>query len=827
MVDLEILQKRGITPESLREKLSVDPLALPDSTDDQKKIKALIHRIRSRVQEGMTRNFQDFRVYHALDVAWDTPFRQISPTLLQSFLDRKPNTEEVYAQIESWGLTHLIQEKADPKTGTPIKTFDFPTFFHVFVPLVRAYVTIRWAKIMNDRRLTPFFKYEPVHMTTELGMKCEVLNGRVETMNNQYGYYEVTKQAVLKMLHYSMALQFPKEEWHFEEQIRQANQEDVDLGMTKPGNGEERIAVQVGDEVRVTSREGLRYYLPHPTRMYRDLAHAPWTYNYDSGCEYGGYWRIARYREIHSSTFWNTDKIPIGTVDMVSGNRLFFTTVYSACTLTIPTHTPPKQPEGPTLAASVGLGAGDLDREKEIATLYYGTEHGDQGVLVTEHFEKLIPKDNGLGDYDCPVWFRFVLAGDMCTILYAAPLPYTPIIYYGYDADESRSKNASMSLEIMPFQDQFSNVLTQMLLTAKQNLANLTFVDEDQVTPGALEKLKNLGERYFRSLNIMGFSSKKAAKFQNRMAEAVQSVNIPKGSVQELSMVLRQILDILERVLVMSSNEVGQAATHEQTREEVRNIAASTSSRLTFTTTPVDIAEWAWKRQIYEGLMAYGDEYFVGHLPSDIPLTDEVLTKMGFTFIDKQNIPSGNTRRYRRVRIKKGQTALPIWELASSRDNEDRSKDAQTAQVMSTLLQQMMGNPITAQAITGAQALEWANKIGQLAGIPRDFKLKDLTPVASPEQQQQQAQEQLKQVVDAVLAQVDQKLQGDLKPLLDKVTEQGTEIGLIFKALGLGAPQLQTPQLNGPDNINSPPPAGPGQAGAPSVPAEQGVQAPA
>ena len=46
------------------------------------------NRIRSRIQEGLNRNLNEGRHYYALDQAWDTPFRQVTPTLLQSLMDK-------------------------------------------------------------------------------------------------------------------------------------------------------------------------------------------------------------------------------------------------------------------------------------------------------------------------------------------------------------------------------------------------------------------------------------------------------------------------------------------------------------------------------------------------------------------------------------------------------------------------------------------------------------------------------------------------------------------------------------------------------------------
>ena len=54
--------------------------------------------------------------------------------------------------------------------------------------------------------------------------------------------------------------------------------------------------------------------------------------------------------------------------------------------------------------------------------------------------------------------------------------------------------------------------------------------------------------------------------------------------------------------------------------------------------------------------------------------------------------------------------------------------------------------------------------------IPSDFKLRNVG--LGPEEQQAQAQQELKQVVEAVLQQVHQDMQGALEPILEENKKQ-------------------------------------------------------
>jgi hypothetical protein len=395
------------------------------------------------------------------------------------------------------------------------------------------------------------------------------------------------------------------------------------------------------------------------------------------------------------------------------------------------------------------------------------------------------------------------LAGDGCTILYAAPLPGIPMLYYGYDADESRQKNASLAMEILPYQYEFENLLTQIIYSCKQNLSNITLVNTDMLAEGTIKQIEGWGSLLWKRLNIVGASFKRLMRMQTSTRSSQDmglSLTLPKANIAELVNVLKTILDVLERALGMSNQEVSQAASHEQTREEVRNIAQSTSSRLTFTATPVDIARDAQKRQLYAYLMAYGDEDFYGHIPADNEITEEQLKTLGFSYADRDEMVG--KEKFRRVRATKDSISLPLHEFSATRDGEDRTSDSAIAQVMATLARDVMNNPMLAAGIGPEQGIAWANAIGYYAGLPRDFKLRFTGQ--TPDQQKQQAQQQLQQVVQMALQAADQHITQAITPLLEEVKKQGTEIAVLMRYTGAVTP----PDPGAPD-VGDPPPGAP------------------
>jgi hypothetical protein len=756
MIDLDILKDHGYSQDSLKSAFT--------AKKKSSKVEKIVNRLRNRIKEGVSRSLRDHKLYYALDLAWNAPLRQISPTLLHSLMSKSGDDKSVADALESWGVAHLIDDHVSAK-GETTKALNLPRFYNIFVPLVKAYVTIRWARIFNDRNLVPLFKFEPHKSTQTNRVKGEIVTDRVQLISQQYDYSSILSQSIFQMLHYGYCFQFPKESWHSEKQLER----DTD-----------------GSEKEVYTKEGIRYHMPHPSRTFWDVAHRPSSFNSDTGCKFCGYWVVQRYGDINGNKhYYNKDKISTGSIDWLTSDAnwgLYLNTGYS----------------GVVKFLQKGSGALLMDREKEIQ--YYSSEYDDYSVLVTEYFEKLNPKKSGLFDYDHDVWFRFCVAQDD-TVIFAEPLPYCPAIYYGYDSNELQTINPSLSLEILPFQDHVGNLLTQYLLSIKQNLTNLTFVDEDQVGSDTVDEINDAGQNMYSTLNFVGYSSRKARIGQHDPDKAFTSFKFPQQNTSDVINGVRSILDILERVLVLSAQEVGAAASHEQTAEEVRSIASYTSNRLQFTSSAVDRAVYAWKKQVYNGLMAYGESQFYAQLQTPIPR--EKLEKLGFTVEDADE--GITTKPVVEITDK---TAMAIESFTSVRDGMDRINNTSSANVMSQLFGAAMGNEMVAQVVGPEQAIGLLNQIFELAGVPRDFRLKMAKSVeelqaaqdaaaqgaGQPEQvegAQQQLMAQFQQASQALQQQVGEQLAQSSEAIRQQVL---TEVGGLTEQIA-GQAQANANQL--------------------------------
>lgn len=744
MITTHLFVKLGITPKELKSKFKAEKIS--DELND------FVQLTRDRVLEGRRQNLVDFRMWWAMDAAYDVPFKQVTQSMVTTFLDRvgrnDMSTQEFMTAAKDWGLTQWVKDvEVDGKKG---KAIDLPVFFKVFVPLVRAYLHIRWAKLFNDRNVHPLLKYDPIKNTAKNRARCEIITDVVEMMAQQLGYRSTLKQWIFNALHYGTAIIFPCEDWFKERSLK------ID---------------ESGETKEFVRKQGLRHNIPHPSRVFYDQTYRIGTINTDSGVTFAGYWRIGRYNELmRNEAYWDTDKVSMMDHDLIRNNTAFFSTVY------------PCQMEFPTWSRTGSSGAGELDRESNAS--FYTAAHKDKAVVLTDIFQKIVPSEYGLGDIDVPIWFRTVMANDN-DVIYCAPLCYCPMAYIGYDAHEERRRNASLTLEIAPFQDHMSNLLSQQILTAKQNLMRVTFVNEDLVPKQYMDKIANYGEDLYRSVLFIPYKGRKTAMAQSDIRQAFTPLSFPQANTVELMNAFRVLLDTLERILVYSAQEVGSVATHVQTAEETRLIAGNVNNRLALTDSFVDEGLYAWKKQLYDAMMGYADSEVWAQVPAVPPITMEAISEIGFT-IKEAGVP-GRTN----IQVKGEMKNLQLEGFASSREGQDRVNNPEIAAGMSQIMQIMMSNELTALAIGPEQAIKVFNTIARIAGLPRDFALhvanQELVDRAMGKGQEAQGQDQMGQIQEMfkqlsveILNRAGQQSQeitnGTVQPLVEAVKQNSDNI---------------------------------------------------
>ena len=737
-VDMTYLKSCGISAGAYKAIFTKHPTEYP------KRVRELVSLLSQRTTDGRTRNLRDWRTYAAIDYAYEVPFQQTTPTMIQHLLSRDYSSDaEALEAVKNWGLKaddlYLKVPAADGKiTLVP----NPPVFFQIFIPIVKAYTTIREAKIFNERNDANLFRYSPLKGTSRNQVLCEIISDLIQTISGWYGYPAVLRQAIHQMLKYGVMLAFPEEEWHCEQQLRDG-----------PGGGRSE---------KYTVKEGIRYIIPHPTRMFYDLRRPLTRINTDTGCEWMGLWYIRSYGDIlDNRKYWNRNRIFCGTNWMdanVSGT--YFEEFYP-CSMNFPVTT------------SVG------PPQREDTAAWYNSGGRDQAVFLTEFYIKLIPADWGLGQYDGtkivktykhPVWHHFSLAGDD-TVVWAEPCAYNPCWFMGYDYDENSGRNSSLALECVPWQDHIGNILSQIILTAKQNLANVTFYDSQIVDKADIDKIKNQGEMRYRGMNFVAFDSMLNQRAGTSVKDAFVPVQLSKQNIQELLQMLPIVLNIMERVLQISAQEAGAAASHQQSKAEVLQTGGASTNRVVFTSSSVDEGIDAWKRQLYDGALAYLDPMVSAEVSADIPDLATHLVNLGF-----ERTGTGDNS----VLVKGHKNALRLEGFASTIRGDNTGKEKEIAQIIFQVVGTVAGQPDLHQQIGAQNLLMLIEEAAKLAGAPRDFKLRMQSQGQAPEQIPPMILDAIKQAQQATMQAIEEKI---AKPVAQEIASDQQQLGQIQTVL--------------------------------------------
>lgn len=712
-------------------------------------VKRLRNLFRSRIREGRANNLRDYKDFAAVDYAYEAAYHQTTPTLMRHVCGQKMTYEESLEAVKEWGMgwDSCFRKNCDAngnpvmgKDGKPTYTVNATSLVKTMIPLVKSYTTVRAAKLYTDRDQVPLFKFEPLHDTVPNRILCEVLTSVVEGMSVQLGYGSELKDIILHTLLYGICLTFPKEAWFAEKQ-------ELEDGKVR------------------TVKAGLRYLQPHPTRMFYDLMHRTSSFNSDSGCEFAGHWRVVRYSDVMGNkAYYNRGVISLGTNWFDSPHAGAYFSDFYPCQIEFPV-APPRSEGG-----------------REDRAAIYSLDDADKAVFLTDIMCKLVPKDWDLGNYEHPIWFRFVLASDD-TVIYAEPLAYSPVVYYGYDADGNRVRNPSMALELIPHQDLVSNLLSQTLLTAKQNLLNVTFYDKNMVATKQVESFQNSGELAFRGLHLMEFDGQMNAAAGLNHKEAFHTITLPKSSIAELVQALNTTISICERMLSFSAQELGGAASHQQSKAEVLTISGSVGVRVAYTGTFIDEGIAAWKRQLATAAIAYMEPDFIALVSPETPDLERHLKELGFDL----ETPGGG-RIKARVKVKKDKLVPLLLEgLSSTKDGPKRGTDAAASQVMMQTWQAIANNPMLAQEVGATTILQGMEQAAKLGGAPDDFELDakghGVTDAPDQGQQLQQAAQQIQQgAVEEAVKQTGQLLvEQVVKPAAERMAMLQQEVEAVAK----------------------------------------------
>jgi len=721
---LKQLAQLGVSPATYKAVFTIPP------QDRPKRLRALYEVIRERVRTGIAERLADYKTYAAIDYSYELPASQIYIPIIQHVLSKRMDEESTRRALEAYGVNPLSVFTEIDRNGKKAYALNPPLFFEVFVPIVKAYTTLRAAKLFADRRRDPLLTYVPMRRRLEDRVRTEVVQEVVKLLSTWWGYETTLREAIGQAAKYGIAIVFPREEWFKERKI----------------NGETGKAEVV--------RQGLRYMIPHPTRVFWDQRHPLSTLNTDSGTEWVGCWEVYRWGDILSNRlFWNRDAIVTSHnwFETVAA-RNYFAEVYQ-CAI---------RPPVSTLAP--------LTREESVL-VYSPTTTRDASIILTTLYMKLVPAEYGIGNYRHPVWHRFIIAGDD-TVLWAEPCGYTPAWFVGYDYDPHANLQGSIALETLPFQDQIANLLSNIILVCKQNLLTIIYYDRNAVSESAIKQLEQSGDRKYRSLNFLSFDGAMLPRMGTDITKAFQVVELPKQSVAELVQTMGSVLNIMERVLQISAAELGAAAHHYQSAEEIRTLSMYSNTRLQYIGAHIDAGVEAWKRQLYEALM---EHFEPGEIIAEISnygeQAEQLIEEIGFKILERGS---------RRWIVRTSKEALQMAAFAEAKSEIDQQRNNQLATAMFQVVQVVASKPDIFQAIGAEPIIRIIEEAARLAGAPQSFRL------LSDEQENPETVREmiLRTVAEGMQVLTQQIGESVVAPIAQKMQQHEQAIGEMAQAIG-------------------------------------------
>jgi len=683
MVDLDILKKFGCTHDRLREIFTET-----DESTDNFRIRAKFEdQIESRVRQGIFNSAKNSNLYMSVDLAWDSlPINKTTIPLLQ-YAQGKISIEDAHDCLSGLGVADQFCDYNEEGT---LKSINLLRLYEVSINIVRSYVTRRVAaQVSRFSNLFPYFKYEPRGTSSIDKLRADALSQRVEIIADQFNYRHLFGQGIRDMFMYGFVLMFPSCAWTRETQWRASK--DKESGVKS-----------------YCSREGIDFVKPHPTRVMYDGSAPLADVNTDNGPSWLGYWDVLRYGEISDNpAFWNTDDISFNSnlFGAYDSYKEFFNYYMDPETMRFPTRKSEWAMRNDT-TANVGV---------------YGSEDSDKGIFLSNYFVKVNPAQEGIGDYPNDVWMKMVVASDN-TVLHAEFLPSIPAIYGGLNQNDARVANISVAHEVMPFQDQMNNIMNKMLHDMKISMMKIFAIDQDALDDEVKDYIQDAmseGTMYTKP-HALFYSGAKVADLGLNAKDFISVVEIQRemsASVNQAIQSVTQLLNLVERLLVLSPQELGQPAPREISATEVTEIASTTQSIYSFISEGIDELRAGAKKMLYEHLVSCSKEKF--QVPVVGRYTSDAVRSAGFT--DANQFITTNPQA-RRTLIGTPEQLFHEYNF-SSRDGAERAVNTQSAQTLAGLLQQVVSVQPIMQAVGTEKILEIMNEIFRLSGAAYDLNV--------------------------------------------------------------------------------------------------------
>ena len=728
----KILDLYGCTNSRLRQVFTAT------DGEDMKIRKRIEDRVKSRVDAGLRRCLRTASMYQAVDVAWDTPPIQKETLPLLLWAQGKVSRSTILAaKGTDESPSPMSQYVKKDEAGNV--TLDLPKIYEISISLVRSYVTRRHAaQTTKYANLWPFFKFEPRGTDDISSLQGDALSQVVEKMSDDFNYRHFFPQADRDKLLYGYSLVFPRQAWTRRNGWR-PKKLNVQAELTKD------------DVESYVVAEGLDYVNPPAARTFWDNSAPLANINTENGPRWVGYWDIIPFKDLQAggASYFNLDKVSRGDkfVGLLKQYGAFFEYYFD-----------PKVVNPTDIVSDPSL---DNDRTANVGR--WTSQNQDAGVLHAQYFERINPKEEKIAEYDVDVWVRYAVAGDG-TIIGAEWMPSIPAAYGGFNQNDQRDVSVSYAMELMPYQDQLTNLCTQMLFNIRTSMIQLWLLDKDSMEEATLKHFEDGAKArdFFTEPKILKYSATKLRELgiqDPRQAFSIIQANVAQTIETSYQGIMR-LLAIVDRLSNTSRNELGESNPREISATEAQEISATTATMHTFISDGIDEQRSAIKRQIFESYVSRGSATF--EAPVISRYTIETIRDAGFELARQQDVEPG-TVMPANTRIRGSVWNLIYSYAFDSRDGSERSSNPQSAQLLVQLAQMMLGSEQLVQAMGKRRLYALFNTIVRLSGAGWDLKLEldpnedeAMGPSKDEIAQLVQKIQQIEQVLQQVIAQIQQ-----------------------------------------------------------------------
>jgi hypothetical protein len=733
-------------------------------------------KINNRIEEGRRRNLKDYRFYMVSDLAWDSAPIVPENIPLQLYAQGRINLETCHNRmkkcVEDNVLTQNDVDKmfvTDPEEPNTIKELNLPRLHEVSVNLVRPMVRRRVAAQANKyNKQHPFFKYDTRSKDMVSKLRGDIMSQRVEMMSDQMGYREDMTQALRKNFLYSHCVELVERAWLKEKQFREKHSPSVAVT-------EDLDTAELGELEAYVVKEGVPMVRPHPTRVFYDQQYSLSTINYGHGCKWVGYWDVNRWSDISDNpNFFNKEAIEFSRSNHFSHYQDYFDYYFvqgGECIMNFPTYK--------------DLNSQEENNKRDSTLNYYNDSNGDDGVWVASYYERVKPKEVGIGSYPHEVWVRLNVASDN-TVVFGEILP-TSICgaYMGHDCDNSKNLNLAMAHEIIPYQDQIANLWSQALYLMKIQSILVMAVDTDTLTDDQRAEIQAIakGSKYYSEMMLVEHSASDDKDVFGEATESrppislVQSQTNIGNVITELLNGVGAIMNMLDRTQMMSPQEAGSFATGERTTaQEVNEVSATTNALFSFASEGPDQFRDAKKRILAESLLALGSKDVEVHVQERYP--DDVIQAAGFKPKFDNEISGYKVKDSDKQTLMGNLISLDIDYIFTSRDGGERAISTQSAKVISDLTRYVFSTPDIFQVFVDQFGIEQiANMISEVFRLSgAGFILKVPATAAT---QQEQAGALLTQLEQALESQdgINEDIANEINALKSGLQTIATSVG--------------------------------------------------